>query len=120
MHKAIRDLPVIICKRNSDYLHGYVESLDGVGKRPDGYYVNSCFGDALEIARRNPAGRLDKGLAAYYLDGLFHRVVVHVVQHDDVRAGPDGFPHFVEIAGLDLDFYGMPNLGAQGLHSLGD
>ena len=82
-----------------------------MGERTDADVIHSCGSHFLEAFYAHVSGSL--GLDAlvsglYHLDCFSHRLVVHVVKHDDVCARLDRLLHLVKVGSLDfyLDAFG--------------
>ena len=82
-----------------------------MGQGPTGNVIDADIGQDGDIFFRHVAGTFCLSPAVDEGHGFFHHIVAHIVQHDDIGAGFDGFADHVQRFRFDFDFTDERRIG---------
>ncbi|CDN41104.1 hypothetical protein BN871_AB_01020 [Paenibacillus sp. P22] len=100
-----------------------IESFERIREGADGNDVHAGLGDGPDRFQPHPARRFRKDMGRTALDqtnGLRHKLRLHIVEHDDVRAAIKSFADLLHRFRLDLDLHRVRDDGTGRDHGRGD
>src|SRR5512140_1126993 len=92
-----------LMRTSTDESHADVDGPGRMGQGADGDKIDPRLGDGADAVEGHVPGGLERHAAPDEGDRLVHRLVRHVVEHDQIGAGGQGLADLEEAGRLDLD-----------------